>query len=451
MFVVTLPASASKDPAAFSRKAKKAGADILEVRGDITLNISSFKSALPILLSPRQSGLQITSDYLDLEKNENQILTKGTKLIASFHDYQKTPMLAKLQAKALSLQQRKPWAIKIATFVQNEKDLVTLLALQTWLKKKKMRSIVLGMGPKAHLTRVLSPLRNALTYAVLDGAEPSAQGQQPLSFYALLEKRKKPKLFGILGGPHVTASLSPVIHNALFQRHKIDALYSCFPSTDFTKTIQALQEAHVVGYSVTAPFKQDAYLLARKKETLVKKLCVANTLKRSSKGFSAWLTDAYGIEQGYPVLKKSQMFAILGAGGAVPSAIVAIRKAQKNAKITVFARDPKKAALMIADETIAILSIKKAEGFVCDTVLCAVSADVVLPMPHANIAIDFRYGKETMFMMDARKRGMKVYDGVPMLIHQALKQFRHFTGKAPRSDDAEYLVSVLKTVLPANH
>jgi shikimate 5-dehydrogenase len=36
-----------------------------------------------------------------------------------------------------------------------------------------------------------------------------------------------------------------------------------------------------------------------------------------------------------------------------------------------------------------------------------------------------------------------VQDGTSMLIHQALKQFRSFTGKAPFKDDAAYLKSIL--------
>jgi shikimate dehydrogenase len=448
MLVVTLPVSAAKNPRSFALRAKKAGAQVLEIRGDLTPSVRSFSSPIPVLLSPRGTALHLPSQYLDLERGEKRDIPRRTKIIRSFHDYDKTPGLARLNAVAESLNTSKPWAVKIATTVQTERDLVTLIRLSDWLKRKKVRGIVLGMGPKAHLTRVLSPLRNALTYASLDGFETSASGQLPLSFYALLHGRRKPKIFGILGGPHVEHSLSPVIHNALFSRHRIDAVYSCFPSTDFAATVKALASIGVTGYSVTAPFKHDAFTLASKREKLAETLGVANTLKRSGKKYHAWITDEAGIEHGYPVLASAKSVAILGAGGAVPSAITAIRRLHRKADITVYARDPKKATKDLKRFKVAVRPLHDAPSASVDVVICAVSQDVLLPLPRAKTAIDFRYGYTSRFLQDAKKKGMKTFDGVLMLIHQALKQFRHFTAKSPHARDAEVLDSVLRGFLP---
>lgn len=446
MLVVTLPKSAAKNPRLFLRDAQKAGAELLEIRGDLTPNIGSFQSSLPLIFSPRGTGLSMHAAYIDLEAGETADVSKGTRIIRSFHDYKKTPSLRRLQILASRMSRQKTWAVKIATTVESEKDLQTLFALQNWMKKQKIRSIVLGMGPLAHVTRVLSPQRNALTYASVDHYAPSADGQLPLSLYRLLSpasRAKKTALFGIIGGSHITASLSPLLHNALFKRHKIHALYSCFPSTNLRKSITQLTKIGVKGYSVTAPFKVDAYTLATKRQKLVQSLGVANTLKRVGKNFTAWLTDAYGIQHGYPVLGKTSSVAILGAGGAVPSAIYAVRKANPKAVTTVFARDPKKASAILANLSVNILPLSSAEGFVTDVVICAVSQDVSLPMPSAKTAIDLRYGKVTAFLQDAKNRRMKTFDGTSMLVHQALRQFSHFTGKAPFADDAEYLATVL--------
>lgn len=451
MFVVTLPASAAKDPRSFALRAKKAGADILEIRSDLTPRVASFTSPLPLLLALRTASKSLLSrfdpKYIDIEMTSLRSFDRpsATKQILSFHDYKKTPSLSSLIKLANRMRKENPWAIKIATTVLDEKDLQTLLALQDSLKKQKVRSIILGMGPLAHLTRVLSPHRNAITYAALDPETASADGQLPLSFYHYVPRVKKPSLFGIIGGSQITASLSPLIQNALFQRHKIDALYSCFPSSNLRKTISILSTIGVKGYSVTTPFKRDAYALAKKREKLVQSLGVANTLKRTGKNFAAWLTDAYGIQHGYPVLQKASSVAILGAGGAVPSVIYAVRKSNPKAVMTVFARDPKKASAVLTHSSVKILPLAKAEGFVTDVVICAISEDVSFPMPSAKTAIDLRYGKITAFLHEAKKRRMKTFDGTPMLIHQALKQFRHFTGKAPFADDAEYCMSILTT------
>ncbi len=456
MFVITLPRSAAKDPKAFAQKAKRAGADVLEIRSDLTPHVQRFSSPLPLLVAIRgtDDGLvdQLTPAFVDSENVADAVwLPKGAKLILSFHDHAATPSFVLLKKIAASMLKEKPWAIKIATFVKSYDDLVTLEKLQDWLEKHTQRSIVLGMGPMAHLSRIMSPLRNALTYATLDDADAAAPGQLPISLYALTKGRKNPKLFGILGGPHITTSLSPVIHNALFLRHKIDALYSCFPSENFASTLKTLEKLRIKGLSVTAPFKHDAFDAASKIELFAEKLGVANTLVKSGKKWKGFITDSYGILEGYPELTGVHNVALLGAGGALPSAILAVRARSPKASITVFARDPKKARKNLKNFNVIVDDLKHVTSFSVDAVICAISEDVSLALPSPtskkSVAIDLRYGKDTQFMKMAHAKKFRVRDGTDMLIHQALKQFRHFTGQAAYDDDASYLRPILTSFL----
>ncbi|MSR67685.1 type I 3-dehydroquinate dehydratase [Candidatus Peribacteria bacterium] len=438
MFVVTLPLLASKNPRAFALKAKRAGAQILEIRGDITPDAKAFASPLPLLVAPRGAGLsfiqQFKPSYVDLDTTEClllRLLPTGVKMILSMHDYKSTPALTVLKNIVQKMYSLKPWMIKLATNVTDYDDLLALWDMQNLLNKKSIRSSVLGMGEKAHLLRITSPIRNCFTYAYLDGAHPSAVGQLPLSFYQSLPRVSSPALFGIIGGSQISSSLSPAIHNALFCKHKIDALYSCFPTDDFKGTVKILQRIGVVGFSVTAPFKKEAFKLAKKHDALTENLGVANTLVKSGSSFSAFNTDVYGIEHGYPELKRVKNIAILGAGGALPSAILAARRLNSDMKITVFARDTKKAARALQKFCVVIKPIRLAIAFKADAVICAVSEDVRLPLPKPSsksaVAIDLRYGKTTAFMHDAKKQGYRVCDGMPMLVNQAQKQFEHFT------------------------
>lgn len=174
----------------------------------------------------------------------------------------------------------------------------------------------------------------------------------------------------------------------------------------------------------------------------------------------AFITDSYGISEGYPALSGAKNVAILGAGGAVPSAILAVRSRSPKAAITVFARDPKKAKKMLsAVETqnfasLRIRNLGDALNFKADTVICAVSEDIPLPVPSpvskTSVAIDLRYGKETAFMKAAKLKNFRVHDGTNMLIHQALKQFRHFTGKTPYDDDEIFLRPILTSFLSSH-
>ncbi len=456
MFVVTLPISAKKNPAAFALRAKKAGADILEIRSDITPHVKPFRSALPLLLSVRGKSDQLVDllapAFVDIEEcSESVWLPKGAKLILSYHDYKKTPALSKLKKIVQKMCSSNPWMIKIATHIDSYNDLLVLSDLQDFMNKKSIRSTVLGMGPKAHYSRITSPLRNVLTYATLDAADQVAPGQLPMSFYTLTKGRKKPKIYGILGGPHIVSSLSPVIHNALFRRHQIDALYSCFPSDNFVSTMTTLEKLQIKGLSVTAPFKHDAYELASQHDKTTKKLGVANTLVRSGKNWKGFNTDFIGIQKGYPALGHADSVAILGAGGALPSAIMAVQNLNPKARITVFARNPSKARRSLKTVDVTILHLKQAAATSANALICAISDDINVPLPLPSsknaIAIDLRYGKETKFMKSARTKKFRVADGIPMLIHQAIEQFRHYTGQASYDDDALFLRTVLTSFL----
>lgn len=484
MIVVTLPKSAQKNPAAFARKAKSAGADVLEVRTDLTPHLKKFRSPLPILLAIRGKWLglgmieQLQPEWIDFDRthcdaaSQLRKVDRGAKCIVSHHDFKRTPSLLQLQKLVERMLISKPWAVKIATQIVTYKDLVTLLDLQSWLAKKKIRSIVLGMGPKAHLTRVLSPSRNALTYTFLDGDEPSVGGQLPLSFYnsrpgtaalehRVLKHRGGTAIFGIIGGPQVAHSLSPLIQNALFKKYRVDAVFTMFPTDNFRKTLKELEPLKIAGYCVTAPFKREAYALASVRDPLVETLQSSNTLVRAitpspspegrGETWKAFNTDAAGIIHGYPFLSGCNSVAILGAGGAAAAAIEAVRTLNSASQISVFVRDPKKAREMLRQFEVRICPLSELQNATPDAILCAITPDVSISLPRAAkdaVAIDLRYASISLFMKDAKKNEYQVYDGFPMLIHQALRQFEYFTDQATEKSDAEYLRKVFCLTRP---
>ena len=474
MFVVTLPRSAIKNPLLFAKKAKKAGADILEIRSDLTPGVKPFRSPLPLLLAIRgeEKGLidRLKPDYVDFEATPAPRLTivrhpspigRGDggeagispKLILSYHNYTKTPPLTYLKKIVQKMCSSKTWMIKIAVQMNIYSDILTIHNLQSFLNKKSVRSTVLAMGPKAHLSRVLSPMSNSFTYACLDGFDASAQGQLPMSFYKPMSRRGNPALFGILGGPQVSASLSPTIQNALFQKYKIHSVYSCFPAENMRDAWTSLTTLGVTGFSVTAPFKKDILAYLDMVDPLVAYLASANTVVKTKRGWMGFNTDVHGIVNGYPQLKKARDVAILGAGGVVPAVIEALSILAPDAFVTVYARDTKKSAQALAPFSADVRSLQSLKNARHDAIVCAIADDVSIPLPrtqtsdltpHTSIAIDLRYGKRTRFMVDAEKKGFAVYDGLPMLIHQALRQFEIFTGKRTVLADVRSLQKLLK-------
>lgn len=465
MFVVTLPPSAIKKPLEFVKKAKNAGTDILEIRSDLTPGVKPFRSPLPLLLAIRGGEHEMIErlkpefvdfDAKDIVETQNfASLPKNVRLhfICSYHNHTSTPSFSDLKKIVQKMCSSSPWMIKIAVQVNAYNDFLTLRNLQAFLNKKSVRSTVLAMGPKAHLLRALSPITNHWTYVCLDGFDASAVGQIPMSFYRFMSCRSNSALYGILGGLQVSASLSPTIQNALFQKYKIPAIYSCFPTDDLDEAWTSLTRLGVRGFSVTAPYKKDILSYLDAVDPLVAYLASANTVVKTKHGWMGYNTDVDGFVRGYPQLKKVREVAILGAGGVVPAIIEALSILAPEAYVTVYARDVKKSGLALAPFSVDVRSLRSLKNARHDAIICAIADDVSIPLPrtqtsdlrsHTSVAIDLRYGKRTRFMIDAEKNGFAVYDGLPMLIHQALRQFEIFSGKKTVLADVRSLQKLLK-------
>ncbi len=430
MFVVTLPLSAAKDPKTFALRAKSAGADVLEIRGDLTPDVAAFDSPLPLLISPRHTGpilmKNLKPSFIDLELDEGMEIPKGVTVIRSFHDHEKTPPLIDLLKIAERLDSGD--IVKLATFVHSYDDVRTLMELHARLKRKH---VVLGMGPKAHLLRMLSPLQNILSYTFIDDGDQAAPGQVPLSLYKMTAHCQQPKLFGILGGAQVSKSLSPIIQNTLFQRHGFDALYSVFPTDDLQQAWTTLTAMGVEGFSVTSPFKESIIPLLDELEPEAKTIGSVNTVIRKESRWVGANTDVIGLQKGFD-WNGAQSVVILGSGGVVP-AIIRCCQSKGIDDITVLSRNTEERSRFgVREGPLEDIATAKA-----DVMVCAITDDIDLPLPETSNgrAFDLRYGNPTKFLTATAAHGWHTADGLSMLIHQALEQFRLFTGVTSTPED----------------
>ncbi len=432
MFVVTLPKSAS-DPLAFAKKAKSMGADILEIRGDLTPDVEHFDSPIPLIITPRGKRELIEkfeASFIDLDVNKGIDCPEGPKIIRSFHDFDKTPTLEELLIIAQDMSERSE-IVKIATTIKSFGDIKILSDLHSKLPSDQKR-IILGMGPKAHLTRLLSPLKNQLTYTYLEDGEEAAPGQIKLSMHQLTSHCKEPKMFGLLGDTSIK-SLSSLIQNTLFSGNNIDAVYSLFLTENLDDDYNYLTKLGISGFSVTSPFKQSIIPKLDRIDKEVEELGTVNTVVREEEEYVGYARDAYGLIEGYGFLREAKSAAILGSGGAVPSVINAC-KVSGIERICIYARSKEKRDALsgkFKTQSHDISALKSAKH---DVIFCAVSEDIdfELPEPKQNsYAIDLRYNKETKFMSRAKTLGYETHDGLMMLLHQALAQFKLFTGTIP--------------------
>ncbi len=462
MFVVTLPKAAEKDPLTYAKKAKEAGADILEIRGDLTPHIDPFQSPIPLLVSPRGTGSSLIDVlrplYVDLELSEVSMISglpNEISVILSFHDYEKTPDENFLENIVQQMCSHNPSMIKIATTITSYDDYSVLQNVRSLLNKKSVQSTILGMGPKSHLSRILSPLENTFTYACLSLSDAAASGQLTLAQYARMKHVQHPTICGLLGGSHIGASLSPFMHSIFAETTKADLVYALFPTEDLEKSFITLKDMGVTGFSVTAPWKREILHHVTSIDPLVSRLGSANTVVVRGEESIAYNTDVDGIVSGYPFLKDSQHVAILGSGGVVPAIVHALRVLNPDVVVSIFARSSEaEHALRKCD--CSVLPLDEVSRSRADTFICAISDDIALPLPssrssslqaHRFEAIDLRYATPTKFLIDAEEKGYTTHNGLPMLLFQAFAQFQLFTDREILASDRASIASSMRAAM----
>ena len=103
-----------------------------------------------------------------------------TKLILSFHDFQKTPSLSVLRKLSKQAIKAKADVVKLVGFAKNFSDNLPILQISHELATAKKDFITIAMGEKGEITRVITPLLGGLgMFALLDNKNKTATGQIP--------------------------------------------------------------------------------------------------------------------------------------------------------------------------------------------------------------------------------------------------------------------------------
>lgn len=451
MLIVTLPASAAREPSAFAARAKTAGAHLLEVRGDLTPGLAPFDSALPLVLAPRGADLAALAErgaaWVDLEEHEAPLHVPGARRITSSHDHTHTPPFDELVAFGERSFARGAALVKIACLATSHADVSTLARVRTTLARRG-HTTVHAMGPLAEFDRMRSPWVNASTYAALDATTASAPGQLELARYVELAGATTPPIFGVFGGPQFTnRSASPRLFQELFRRRGVRAAYVRVASDDAPSDLVHLRALGVSGLSVTAPHKLAAARFADELSPAAARADAVNTLLFGERVVGHQF-DALGIERGHPQLaRRAGDVAIVGSGGVVPAVILAC-EGLGLARPTVFARNAD-AARVLAERfgvhTAPLDALSHATPTLLVWTLPVDPPDVLLPKARAHaVALDLRYGALTPFMTHAAALGYTVHDGAAMLVHQMLAQFELFTGLTTTTSDAGALLELAR-------
>ena len=138
------------------------------------------------------------------------------------------------------------------------------------------------------------------------------------------------KKYLVIGNP-IKHSLSPKLHNYWIKENKIDAVYDKkqLNETDIEGVISEIKSGKIDGVNVTVPFKKSVIPFLNELTSVAKKTKSVNTIYKKMDKTVGDNTDVGGFESAlqninYNVQEKKVF--ILGAGGVVPSIILALKK-----------------------------------------------------------------------------------------------------------------------------
>lgn len=253
--------------------------------------------------------------------------------------------------------------------------------------------------------------------------------------------------YAVLGNP-IAHSRSPQIHAAFARQSAQDMDYHALlaPLDGFRETVLAFRAGGGAGANVTVPFKEQAAALADALTPRARAAGAANTLKFEAGRILADNTDGVGLvtdlTDNLGLDLRGARILLLGAGGAARGVLLPLL-ACAPASLFIANRTAARAAALAAgcegEGRVAGggFDAIPAAGF--DLVVNATAAGLAgerPPLPETvfaagALAYDMMYGRDTPFMALARDAGVRVSDGLGMLVEQAAAAFAWWRGVRP--------------------
>lgn len=254
----------------------------------------------------------------------------------------------------------------------------------------------------------------------------------------------------VIGHP-IAHSRSPLIHGAWLAAHGIDGSYEAIDvaPTELAGFFERLRGGEFVGGNVTIPHKEAVFALCDSVEPLAQRIGAVNTLVATGGKVHGCNTDYAGflgnLDQGAPGWSAGlDRAVVLGAGGAARAVAVAL-EARGVGEVHILNRTLAKAEALAAELGGAFRAAPLADfaALAPGTRLLVNTTSIGmhgtrfehLPvglLPPAAVVTDIVYVPlETPLLADARRHGLRVVDGLGMLLHQAVPGFEAWFGVRP--------------------
>ena len=256
----------------------------------------------------------------------------------------------------------------------------------------------------------------------------------------------KTRLYGLIGKP-IEHSLSPVIHNALFKKYNINAVYLTFEVDDLDSAVKGVKALGISGLNVTMPYKEQILEFLDELSEEANAIGSVNTVVNREGKLIGYNTDGIGALKALKRFTEveNKNILVLGAGGAGKAIAYTLSRL---AKVVVLNRTERKAKELekfgVKGDKLSKESLEHYLGW-ADIVINATSLGMnedKSPIPkellRENLVVfDIVYSPlETKLLREAREAGCLTIDGLWMLIYQGAESFRLWTGVKP---DVEFM------------
>lgn len=467
-----ITADTVKDALNDMRKAESA--DLIELRLDFINNIHNNKikslienSPKPVIVTCRpakfggmfkgkekdrlklfKSAIEGGADFIDIEFGSeiaDKIINDNTKskIIISHHDFKETPSLENLNLIYNKIKELNPDLVKIVTTANSINDNFKIFEFL----EGKNNLIAFCMEQKGEISRILAPkFGSRFTYASLEKEKESAPGQitteEMQNLYHVNSINKNTNVIGIMG-EFAENSMSKYMHNPNFVSNKVNFVYVPFKvmKNELKDFMENFRKLNFKGAAVTIPHKEEIIKHIDELDETAEQIGATNTLVNENGKITGYNTDYYGAVMALKEVTKinNKKILIIGAGGAARAVVYGLKK--EKAKITIANRTDEKAEKLANefkvnfDKFNNIKKLVKNSDIIINTTSVGMSPnenDSILDekdLAKDKIVMDIVYKPvNTKLIRTANKKGCKTITGDRMLIYQAVRQFKLWTG-----------------------
>lgn len=259
------------------------------------------------------------------------------------------------------------------------------------------------------------------------------------------------KLYAVIGDP-ISHSMSPQMHNDLFQHYSIDAHYQplLVKPGHLKEAVVGLKAIGVSGFNVTIPHKTEIIPFLDEVDPLAAQIGAVNTVVNRDGKFVGYNTDGLGFQVGLSTLVTNlptKNVLVIGAGGAARAIFYTLAKSGIQT-LDICNRTVQKATELILScpykTKSTALSLTEAENqlqyydIIIQTTNMGMSPyDNELPisisqMKQGSIINDIIYNPlETRLLKEAKSKQAVTQNGIDMFVHQGALAFQYWTGLMP--------------------